>query len=154
MAVFGELVQNATDLRWMGTPVGGANQLAATLANIVFSSPIRLLSVDQIAIEYNQITKAAGSTTLRVQWGTELTITSVATSPWIFETAMSVAITAGVATYTAGASEWTITGAGSLKILLPAVAHFCRIGLYASAVGGTDDIRASVTCLSGGNTQR
>jgi len=152
VATFGQLFTNATTMRWMGTPVGGANQLAAGVAGIVFSAAIPIINTDQIAIEYAQVVKAAGSTTLRVQWATDQTIS--VDYPFIYEKSMTFAIAAGVATYTVGISEWSLTGVDATKILLPSVAHFCRIGIYASAVGATDDIRCSLTRLAGGNTQR
>lgn len=148
MSQQGSTFTNLTNMRWMGTPVGGANQLANGIGGIVFSGETSVAGVDQVAVNFVALSLAGGGTaTLRVQWAIDQVISTG--YPWMYEQSTTFAIAGGVATYTRGISEWTLGHQENVSILLPACAWRMRIGVYASAFDPTDDVLCSIVKQGG-----
>lgn len=125
---------DGNNLRWAATP--GANDL--TLGNgfgsIVWTVAIPVFDCDQLNLLLSPTWGSSTAMKLRVQWSAD-----VSGFRWCYDTFVTTSVASAVNTVTPNTNEWSLAPTGTPTttsdpwvILLPAIAHFMRIGVYSN----------------------
>jgi hypothetical protein len=108
--------------------------LAAGIANIVWSAPISTVDADQLALLFTPVQANPDTLFVRVQWAADL-----AALRWTYDAGTRPARTlaAGVASVATAVTE--LSPSGACMFFVPVAARWCRLGAYLNAAVGVDD---------------